>query len=329
MGQTRFGGSFGDDTEYGYDASKIRELVLSNFEDLSEAIDAAVEVLKMLSTDVIDSTPVTTSGFEHYSIVDVDADEERTVRPINTHIFIQSVEEFKEASKSFTELLELLRESQGLNDEIREEYEGFVEENRINETLYTIAQGIGIGLDALASSKNKARRNAGLRFESLNECILCKLNVANKKHRFVVPIEDTDDYYSNTVDLMFGPHEQIQSTEENLDDEEVVASVKTTSKERMAKEFAEMHLISETTGQYVPFIALFLNDIQRKGDTGMNGTFLPNNYYTYANYLAPIEGTYFIDPPDKIDDDDYIEKLKLKTYREFLLEDLWELTDTN
>lgn len=314
---------FGSGEEHEYETERVRELVESDFEDINEAIEAARGVLKMLSSDVIDSTSVTTNGYENYSIVDVNAiGEERTVRPINTDIFIDSIEEFDQASESFTDLLDELSETRGYKSELEEEYQHFIKGNRINETLYTIAQGTGIGLDGLSSSKNKARKHAGLRFESLIEVIMDSLGVANDNHYFKIPIEDTDDSYNCEIDTIFGPNDEIETSRINLHDEEVLVSIKTTSKDRMTKVFTDKVLMSKFLDQEVPLVALFLHDVQRKGEDQINSTFVSNNFYIYHEYLTDFEGTYFIDPPEKIEEDGF--KDKLDTYRELLLEDIWE-----
>lgn len=325
MGQTRFGGSFGDNTEYDYVVEDARQLVENDFDDFSEAVAATSDVLKMLSTDVVDVTPVTTNGYENYSIVDVNAiGTERKVRPVNTNLFIQSVTEFEDAVDDLMEVFAELARSNGVSPELESKYPEFVSENRLNETLYTIAQGVGIGLDALSSSKNKARKHAGLRFESLIEVMMNELGISNDNHYFKIPIEDTGDSYRCEVDMLFGPHDSVATTKTSLDADEIVVSIKTTSKDRMTKIFTDKVLMSQFLNQEIPMMALFLHDVQRKGQDGINSTFVSNNYYIYHEYLTDLEGTYFIDPPSKIEEEGFSDKLD--TYRELILEDVWEHT---
>lgn len=315
--------SFGDSTPRDYDATEVRTLVESDFLGYDDLSAAGEGVLRVLSDSVIDTTPVTTKGYEEYSIVDVNAiGEDRKVRPVNTNLFIQDVQEFRNASSRFHSFLGKISSTRGVTGDLSDEYPEFVHDNRINEILYTMAQGVGIGLDALSSSKNKARKHAGLRFESVIEKLIDELEIENDNHFFKIPIEDSGDEYSCEVDMIISPHEDIRSTKTSLATEESLASIKTTSKDRMTKIFTDKMLMSQFLNQDVDLLALFLHDVQRKGQDGINSTFVSNNYYIYYEYLTPMEGTYFIDPPSKITEEGYRDKLS--TFKDLILEDIWE-----
>ncbi|WP_123537475.1 hypothetical protein [Halosimplex salinum] len=322
MGQTRSSGSFGDDTVYEYDETEVRTLVESDFLGFADMRAAAEGVLRVLSDSVVGTTPVTTRGYDEYTIVDVDAiGDERKVRPVNTDLFIQEVDEFQTASSRLSSFLGEISAARGVTEAIRDSYPEFVDQNRINEVLYTISQGVGIGLDALSSSKNKARKHAGLRFESVIEGLVDEMGIANDNHFFKIPIGESGDEYSCEVDMILGPHDNMRSTKTALDPEETLVSIKTTSKDRMTKIFTDKMLMSQFLEQDVDLLAFFLHDVQRKGEDGINSTFVSNNYYIYYEYLTPMEGTYFIDPPSKITEDGY--ENKLSTFKDLILEDIW------
>lgn len=323
MSQDRLTGGFGSSGDYDYDVGEVRSLVENDFigyEDLYAATDG---VLRVLSDSIVEETVVTTSGYENYSILDVNAiGEKRKVRPVNTDLFIDDVEAFNASAEAFHDFLIEISENKGPNAEITTQYPEFIKGNRINETLYTFAQGVGIGLDALSSSKNKARKHAGLRFESVIEKIIDTLGIENDNHFFKIPIGDSDDEYSCEVDLILSPSDDIQSTKTSLDPDEMVVSIKTTSKDRMTKIFTDKMLMSQFLDQDVQLLAFFLHDVQRSGQDGIASTFVANNYYIYYEYLTPLEGTYFIDPPKKIEDPGYNDKLS--TFKDLIVSDLWD-----
>lgn len=322
MGQT----ILGDQPNYDYDGEWIADKVSEDFDDLDSASDTAIEVLKVLATDTIDVTKVDQDRFNQYILCVVDAEDQEPdqVRPINTNLFISDVEEFRESARHLDIFLGELSESKGVTSRMESEYSAFVQGNRLNEILYTLSQSIGIGCDIFLDS-NTARRNAGLRFESIVEVVMTKIGFAHDNISFRIPVENTDDEFTYYSDMVFGNGDELQTTRETVAEDEVVASIKTSSKDRATKIFTDKWIMSKLIGREIPHVALFLNDVQRKSDSGIATTFVSNNYYIYSEYVTPLEGTYFLDPPRKIDEDGFQDKLD--TFKQFLLRDAYELTE--
>lgn len=323
MGQDRLTNGIRIKGNYDYSIADTRSLIEDDFIGYKDLHAATEGVLKVLSDSIVDTTPVTTGGYEEYTIIDVNAiDEKRKVRPVNTELFISDVEEFNQTANEFKAFLSELASEQGITESTSDQHSKFLDENGINEVLYTMAQGVGIGLDALSSNKNKARKHAGLRFESVVEKVVDELNIENDNHLFRLPIPESNDTYRCEIDMILSPHEDIQSTKTALNPDETVVSIKTTSKDRMTKVFTDKMLMSQFLNQDVQLLGLFLNDIQRKEESGVSSTFVANNYYIYYEHLTPLEGTYFIDPPSKINEAGYQDKLS--TFKQLILEDIWD-----
>lgn len=324
MGQT----TLGDSGDYDYDGDWIAENVSENFDSLDSARDTAIEVLKVLATETIDVTVANQERFNQYilCVVDAEGHEPDQVRPINTNLFISDVDEFRSSARRLNGFLKRLAENERVSDSLEEEYPDFVSGNLLNEVLYTLSQSVGIGCDIFLSP-NTARRNAGLRFESVVEEVMTNLGFAHDNISFRIPVENTEDEWTCRSDMVFGTNDQVESTRETVDEKEVVTSIKTSSKDRATKIFTDKWIMSKILGREIPHVALFLNDVQRKGDSGIDSTFVSNNYYIYSEYMTALEGTYFLDPPDKIDEEGFNDKLD--TFREFILEDAWELTESD
>lgn len=324
MGQT----TLGDSGEYDYDGDWIAENVSEDFDNLDSARDTTIEVLKVLATETIDITVAAQERFNEYilCVVDAEGEEPDQVRPINTNLFISDVDEFRSSARRLNSFLERLAENEGVSDSLEEEHPDFVSGNLLNEVLYTLSQSVGIGCDIFLSP-NTARRNAGLRFESVVEEVMTNLGFAHDNISFRIPVENTEDEWTCRSDMVFGTNDQVQSTRQDVDEDEVVTSIKTSSKDRATKIFTDKWIMSKLLGREIPHVALFLNDVQRKGDSGIDSTFVSNNYYIYSEYMTSLEGTYFLDPPDKINEEGF--KDKIDTFREFLLKDAWELTNSD
>ncbi|MDO9555246.1 MAG: hypothetical protein Q7J40_01520 [Atribacterota bacterium] len=108
----------------------------------------------------------------------------------------------------------------------------------------------------------------------------------------------------------------------------IIGSVKTSSKDRLDKIFIDKFLFSKLTGESVPHVAIFLNDVQRKWkrpkEYGVNATFLPGHFKGYTVKLNPLDGVYYCDiRPNMLTEP--ILKDHIKTFDHFLFEELWTL----
>ena len=106
-----------------------------------------------------------------------------------------------------------------------------------------------------------------------------------------------------------------------MDPNEVVVSLKTSSKDRFAKIFLDQEMLSFVTGQQIKVVALFHNDIQRSGTTRTSGTFVAGNFAAYVARFGELTGVYYVDPPPHIDREPW--SAWLRRYEDLLLDDLW------
>ena len=89
----------------------------------------------------------------------------------------------------------------------------------------------------LMVNQNSARKHVGNRFEELIRVIFTEISVSNKRTVLQIPYE-TDEgqkIYKCENDLIISPFENVESTNKHLDENEIVVSIKTTSKDRMGK----------------------------------------------------------------------------------------------
>ncbi len=171
-------------------------------------------------------------------------------------------------------------------------------ENVIDKTIYTIQQSIGAGLDLLVNP-NSARKHVGNRFEELIKVIFTEIGVANKMIVLQIPYkagEGTKTYKCEN-DLIISPFESVKSSSNSLDENEVVVSVKTTSKDRMGKMFIDKILLERFVEHPQKVIGIFLNDVQRKESDNISFTLVSGLFMVYSKFLTELEGVYYLDPP--------------------------------
>ncbi len=111
-----------------------------------------------------------------------------------------------------------------------------------------------------------------------------------------------------------------------LEEVRAIGSVKTSSKDRLAKIFVDKFLYNHLTDRDTPHFAIFLNDVQRKGREGkygINTTFLSGHFKGYTVKLNPLDGVYYFDirPDMRIKD---ILQDHIKTFDHFLFGDIWK-----
>lgn len=231
-------------------------------------------------------------------------------RPINSNL-LYSLEEFEKSSLEFV----------GLVDNIRErEFDTVENRELINRLVYSAQQSIGACLDALPANKsNTARKINGDLFERFIRLIIerCGLEVTEGTIRVPVKVDGQEAFkmnYQHDLNL--------------IKDGEVMAigSVKTSSKDRLDKVFIDKFLYNRLTEKATPHFAIFLNDVQRKGQEGKYGisaTFLPGHFKGYTVKLNPLDGVYYCDiRPNMISEP--ILKYHIKTFDHFLFSDMWD-----
>ncbi len=97
--------------------------------------------------------------------------------------------------------------------------------------------------------------------------------------------------------MILSPFQEIQSGTKNIDERELVLSLKTSSKDRMGKIFLDKLLMEKFAEHPVKVAGIFLNDVQRKEEENISYTFVSGLFMVYTKFLCKLEGVYFIDPP--------------------------------
>lgn len=238
------------------------------------------------------------------------------VRPINNRLFIYDPVRFFECYNEFTETLENIK-NRNTNISNRAK-------DNINKIVYTIQQSIGAGLDLLVNP-NSARKHVGNRFEELLKVLFTEAGIANKKTVLQIPY-DTDEgqkVYKCENDLILSPYKKVKSTSTTLNQNEIVVSIKTTSKDRMGKIFIDKILLEKFVDHPQKVIGVFLNDVQRKGPNSISYTLVSGLFMVYSKFLTQLEGIYYIDLPPKALNHPY--NKYMKPFSELLVSDIWNL----
>jgi hypothetical protein len=236
-------------------------------------------------------------------------------RPINKALFIFDIENFDEKYNQFLSVLEKINGRKSITDK---------EGNLIDAVVYTIQQSIGVGMDFLCNP-NSARKHVGNRFEELIRLVVTQLGVKNDKIVFKIPYpsEDEEKLYSCETDIIVSPHGSVNSNTKSIDKNEIIVSLKTTSKDRMGKIFLDKLLMQKFAGHSVKVVGIFLNDVQRKDAEKISYTFVSGLFMVYTKFLTKLEGVYFVDPPPITRKDPFNQHIS--PFSKFLAKDIWNL----
>lgn len=218
------------------------------------------------------------------------ANAKKFLRPINKTQYIDKQEDFESAYILFKNTLSKIKDRQiDFTDS---------EKRNINSFLYTIQQSIGAGLDLLVDP-NSSRKHVGNRFEELIRVIFSEIGIANKRIVLRIPYatDEGEKIYKCENDLILSPTKKVCSTSESLDINEIVVSVKTTSKDRMGKMFIDKILLERFVNHPQKVIGIFNNDVQRKNNNDISYTLVSGLFMVYTKFLTQIEGVYYLDPP--------------------------------
>ncbi len=246
------------------------------------------------------------------------AGTKKFIRPINQKLFIGNVDDFESNLKQLQNIFLQIKTGNKINPE---------QKDIINRTLYTIQQAIGAGLDLLVNP-NSARKHVGNRFEELIKVIFTEIGVANKHIVLQIPYQ-TDEgtkTYKCETDLILSPYKSVKSTSTFLDENEIVVSVKTTSKDRMGKIFIDKILIERFLNHPQKFIGIFLNDVQRKSTNNISFTLVSGLFMVYSTFLTQLDGIYYLDPPPNAGKAPYSNHMK--RFSELITNDLEKLLTT-
>jgi len=112
----------------------------------------------------------------------------------------------------------------------------------------------------------------------------------------------------------------VMSSQENIAENEIVVSLKTSSKDRMGKIFLDKMLMERFSKHPVKVIGIFHNDVQRKGENEIAYTFVSGLFMVYTKFLCSLAGVYFLDPPPITVQKPYSEHIS--SFSKFILNDL-------
>lgn len=278
---------------------------------LNEFAQVTRRVLEYISSIV--SKRVSSGGY--VILVSEVAGTSKFARPINESLYINNTEQFDSRFASFITIMERLKNRESISAD---------DCTTIDSVMYTLQQSIGVGMDFLCNP-NSARKHVGNRFEELIRLAIKLLGVTSDKIVFKIPYpsEEGEKLYSCETDLIISPHESIQSTTRLVSSDEVVISLKTSSKDRMGKIFLDKLLMEKFANHPVKVVGIFLNDVQRKGEDSVNYTFVSGLFMVYTKFLTELEGVYFIDPPPVTKREPY--NRHISTFSKLISEDIWKL----
>jgi hypothetical protein len=252
----------------------------------------------------------------NYSILSsVMAGTSKFARPINNNLFIFNSRVF---DSQYNEFLSILNKIKNKNTITKEEH------NIIDSVVYTVQQAIGVGMDFLCNP-NSSRKHVGNRFEELIHLIIAQLGIKNDKVvlKIPYPTEDGEKLYSCETDIVLSPHDSVKSGTKMIDKEEIVISLKTSSKDRMGKIFLDKLLMQKFAEHPVKVVGIFLNDVQRKETKQIGFTFVSGLFMVYTKFLTQLEGVYFIDPPPITQGNPYNQHIF--PFSQFIAADIWKL----
>lgn len=297
-------------------------MTLSLIEDLSQT-KTTLEEFKDVTARVLNYMPAIIDKeieyLDYFICSSTTGGSTKRIRPFNKNLFIKNANEFEKEYLEFEEILQILR-----NREI------FFQENQfqiVDKVLYTIQQSIGIGLDLLGTS-NSSRKHVGTRFEELVRTLLSSMNVTMKKIVLSIPYdtEEGKKYYRCETDVVISPFDKIKSDSQNIHPDEIVITLKTTTKDRMPKIFIDKILMERFVGHTIRMIGISLNDIQRKDEKNrsiISYTFVSNLFMVYTKFLTQLEGYYYLDLPKKALIAPFNQYVF--PFSKFILKDIWLL----
>lgn len=243
----------------------------------------------------------------------------KPIRPFRKDLFVRESKTLEKDFKGFESIVKNLR------DEKRNFKSG--DFHLVDSVVYTIQQAMGIGLD-LTVHPNSARKHVGNRFEELIRTLFNTLGISIKKVVLSIPYEteEGNKYYRCETDVIISPYDKVRSDSKTINPNEIVISLKTTTKDRMPKIFIDKVLMEKFVGHKVKVVGISQNDIQRKEDgekTKISYTFVSNLFMVYTKFLAELEGYYYLDPPPKALEKPFNQYIS--PFSKFFLEDLWEI----
>ncbi|KAA3612528.1 MAG: hypothetical protein D8M58_20405 [Calditrichaeota bacterium] len=268
----------------------------------------------------------TKCDFSGYKLISsISSGTEKKTRPINNDLFIYDVALFEQKFNDFIGILNQLKK--GERNFQSDSY------SLTDSVIYTIQQSIGIGFDLLGEP-NSSRKHVGNRFEELIRLILTEIGITNKKLVLNIPYKSgkTIKNYQCEIDVVISKSKEIKSNNQTIHPEEIIFSLKTTTKDRMGKIFIDKLLIEKFTKSKVRVAGISLNDVQRKTYKDektkkviekISYTFVSNLFMVYTNFLTELEGYYFLDIPKPAKNEPLTNHIF--KFSKFIFNDVWKM----
>jgi len=246
------------------------------------------------------------------------AGTKKYIRPVKKSLFIDDESKFQNNFRELKSIFQRIKTGKPISAS---------EHDLINSTVYTIQQSVGAGLDLLVNP-NSARKHVGNRFEELIKIIFTEIGVANKRLVLQIPYEAGDGIktYKCENDLILSPYKEVKSDSSSIDSNEIVVSIKTTSKDRMGKMFIDKILLERFVDHPQKVIGIFLNDVQRKESNNISYTLVSGLFMVYTKFLTQLDGIYYLDPPPNANKKPYSDYMK--PFSELITNDINSLLST-
>lgn len=279
-----------------------------NFTELKHYADFCRQFLDFIGTPGAIQAEIVSRNEPHYRFIQFKNAEFSISRPLNSHLFYRK----RTAKANLAKFLRVLDSVKNMDTPANREI--------VNRSIYTMQQAIGASLDALpAGQSNTARKINGDLFERFIRLVLVRVGVECTSGVVRVPVK----VKGVEAFTMSYQHDLIIKSEALM---KIIGSVKTSSKDRLDKVFIDKFLLAKLTGKDVPHVAIFLNDVQRKGKSpdeyGVNATFLPGHFKGYTIKLNPLDGVYFFDiRPNMVTEP--VLRDHIRTFDHFLFTELW------
>ena len=297
------------------------------FRQLEDYFSLAYAYLKLLNEIV--PTRIVAPNDHRYVFYQYDAiHSHRITRPLNFDLFIESPDDFRSAFERFLLVLADLRRF-GAASKNLPAIQTYLATNEINRVVYTAQQSIGSIGDSFANP-NQSRKRIGQLFENLIKLIIKEIGFTCDSRTIFVPIPGSPEYtMSYELDLVFSKAGAIITSESAfIYPEEVVGSVKTTSKDRIDKIFLDKYLLTQLLGRDIKMVAIFLHDVQRAQRAnsifGINSTFKTNHFLGYSLALNRLNGVYYVDPRPEMRSDPRL-RSEINDFQHFLSHDIWDV----
>ena len=291
----------------------LKEDLSTPKQNLDEFFETAKRVLGQLKNDI--SNKQLTDN--HYLAYSEDNGSKKYVRPINNDFFIWGEEELTQCYSSFLEVIAKVKR--------RETSYTLEELKNVDSVLYTLQQCMGLGMD-LKVEANAAKKLVGTRFEELMRAVFTAAGFANKHLEVLISYGGSEDSYKCENDLVISNGPEVLSDNQHVDPNEIVLSVKTTSKDRLGKMFLDKLLLEKFSRHRVKYVGVFLNDVQRKKETSISSTFTCGLFMVYTKFIKKLDGTYYIAPPKIVSEAPY--KRYIHSFSQFLTKDIFTIFDS-